>query len=442
MPPSQANRARVPFTLTAVLLVAIVIVVLTMGMTGQSGASEDGVFRPLMAEATPATPSEASTPAPSPAMMTPVPTDVSATPEPAALLSADELRRHQPNELGVVPILQYHMITTDPAEEAQFVRLAHKMRGDLEWLHEHNFHIVPLRDVINNDIQVPAGKHPVALTFDDGTSTQFRFIEDDDGELVPDPDTAVGILEAFYEEHPDFGRGGHFAPLIFNAFANPDESQEHLFEQKLHWLTERGYEIGNHTWQHNDLWDMETDRFIEVVAEPMVWMDDVLGDIPENQSRILTLPYGNSPSNEKRPDQRRMMREGIPYDDEVYHLSAALLVGADPAVPPSSTEWDPMWVPRIQAFDESLDFWFGLFESGGIVLYTSDGNPDTIAVPEPLPPSLEGTLDIEGVVKAGKTVIHYDPENGAITATVGPDGATVILSPGRSRNQALAGPIS
>jgi len=438
--PLREHQSR-SFLLTSLLVLAVtagLLVLLGGGKSLFGARSEDatGIFQPQ--QAVPTAPEIAArAPGTSPAAP---PAEASPTPESASgiMLEPNELRTYQPNELGVVPILEYHMITTDPAEVAQFVRLADDMRADLQWLYEH-FYIVPLRDVFNNTIQVPAGKHPVALTFDDGTSTQFSFIKDKNGELVPDPDTAVGILEAFYAKHPDFGRGGHFAPLIFNGFANPDTSQEPYFEEKLHWLVERGYEVGNHTKQHNDLYDMDTDHFVEVVAEPIAYMDKVLGDIPQNQSRILTLPFGNSPDKDLHPDQRKMMREGIPYEGTTYHLTGALLVGADPAPSPASTEWDPIWTPRIQAFDDSLDFWFDMFENGGVILYTSDGNPDTVAVPTPLPASMEGTLDIDALTAAGKAVIQYDPDTGKVASTTIPVGGMAAVDPVRPRERGRLG---
>lgn len=346
----------------------------------------------------------------------PMPTGVGgstgALPPVPANLTPEDLHHYQPNELGVIPILEYHVITTNPDEVADFVRLADDMRADLQWLYDNNFYVVPLSDVINNTIQVPVGKHPVALTFDDGTSSQFSFIENDQGELVPDPDTAVGILEEFYAEHPDFGRGGHFAVLVFNAFAVPEEEQEPYFEQKIYRMAERGYEIGNHTWQHTDLTDIPTEEFIMTVAEPMIWADEILGNSPANASDILTLPYGSTPDRDLHPDQREMMRNGFTYEGQDFRIRAALLVGAEPSHSPASTDWDPMWIPRIQAFDEPLDFWFGMFEDGGVIPYTSDGNPDTIVIPDPLPHSLEGQLDADMLAEAGKTVIQYGPDTG------------------------------
>ncbi len=394
-----------------VLAVALVVGIILKPLiaSGDDAPDQGTTFVPLV-DQTPIATLPVSTPA---VPVAEAATPLAATPEaPVALLTPEELKTHQPNELGVIPILEYHIITTNPEEEAQFVRLADDMRADLQWLYDNNFYVVPLRDVVNNAIAAPAGKHPVVLTFDDGTSSQFRFIEDENGELVPHPDTAIGILEAFYEKHPDFGRGGHFGLLVYNAFSYPEEDQHDLFEQKIAWMVERGYEIGNHTWQHTNLTDIPNDEFLMTITEPMIWADEIVGDVPENASRILTLPYGSTPDGDLHPDQREMMRHGYQYNGETYQLQAALLVGANPTASPASTLWDPMWVPRIQMFDESTEFWFGIFERGETVLYTSDGNPDTITVPSPLPSMLEGQLDAEALTAAGKTVVQYDPATG------------------------------
>lgn len=343
--------------------------------------------------------------------------------DPAALLTPEQLVQYQPNEMGVIPVLEYHYITTNPDEEAQFVRLADKMRADLEWLYEHGFYIVPLSDVVDDTIQAPPGRHPVVLTFDDGTSSQFAYLEDADGHIVRDasgdpvidPNTAVGILEAFYERHPDAGSGAHFAPLIFNAFAEPDHPEQDVyFDEKVQWMVDHGYEIGNHTWQHTNLTDIPTDEFMMTVAEPQLYMNNLLGDHPGNASDILTLPFGTTPDADLHADQRQMFRDGFTYNGEQVFFRGALLVGAEPSQSPASSDWDKLWIPRIQVFDESIGFWFGMFERGDVVLYTSDGNPDTITVPNPQRPVLEGKLDEAKVTATGKKVIAYDPDTGQV----------------------------
>jgi hypothetical protein len=250
---------------------------------------------------------------------------------------------------------------------------------------------------------------------------------DGNGEPVIDPDCAVGILEAFYASHPDFGRGAHFAPLIYNAFAYPDTEQHALFDQKVRWMVDHGYEIGNHTKQHNDLTDISTDEFMMAIAEPQIYMDNLLGDHPGNASDILTLPYGSTPDADLHPDQREMLRNGFLYDGQSIFFRGALLVGADPAPSPAGIEWDKLWIPRIQMFKDSIDFWFGMFERGEMVLYTSDGNPDTVAVPHPQHPSLDGLLDTAGLTSAGKIVIRYSPADGTTVAqaNIGPPVARV-----------------
>lgn len=363
--------------------------------------------------------------------------------ETTALLSPAQLTTFQPNELGFVPILEYHVITTNPKEVAQFVRLADDMRADLQWLYDNDFHVVPLSDVVDNTIQVPPGKHPVALTFDDGTSSHFSYLEDASGKIVMDkngdpvidPDCAVGILEAFYAEHPDFGHGAHFAPLIFNAFAYPDTEQDALFDQKVLWMVENGYEIGNHTHQHNNLTDIPNEEFMMAIGEPQIFMDNLLGDHPGNASDIITLPYGSTPDADIHPDQREMMRNGFTYNGQHISIRGAMLVGADPAPSPAGIQWDKLWIPRIQMFKESIDFWFGMFERGEIVLYTSDGNPGTIAVPNPQHPSLEGQLDTQGMTEAGKTIIQYNPEDGTTLALM---QARAVLPGSASRRDIAA----
>src|SRR5262249_40868037 len=91
-------------------------------------------------------------------------------------LTAQELKRFKPGELGQIPVIEYHTLVADPADEAQFARPIADFRADLNWLYKHDFYIVPLRDVIQNQIKAPAGKHPVVLTFDDSYASQFRYL--------------------------------------------------------------------------------------------------------------------------------------------------------------------------------------------------------------------------------------------------------------------------
>lgn len=350
-------------------------------------------------------------------------------------MSAVERAQAAPNELGVIPVLQYHLFTTDPAEENQFTRTIEDFRADLQWLYDHNFYVIPMADFIRDEISAPPGKHPVVLTFDDTTPGQFRLIEQEDGNLLVDPNSAVGVMEEFFRTYDDFGRGGFFALLHFNCFGGdiePDQAQ--YCHRKLEWLAQNGYEIGHHTWGHQDLYDISDEEFQYQVGELWQWINE---HVPAEGARpsMLVMPYGNYPNRDTRQSQREMMREGIPYEGEVYQLEAAFMVGAEPAPSPSSAEWDPIWVPRIQAFDDELDRWLPLMAEGGVILYTSDGDPQTISVPDPLSSWLDGVLDPDLIAAKGKALIQYDPETGE------PVGSAIIDT-GTARRRSPAFPAA
>jgi len=325
---------------------------------------------------------------------------VSATAEQAALPSPPR-PLSQPNEVGQILILEYHVFTTDPAQAGRWVRTIDAFRSDLEWLYEHDFAVVPLRDVFLNRIAAPRGKHPVVLTFDDGTAGQFRFLPQPDGTLRVDPNSAVGVLEEMFALHPDFGRGGHFAVLPFNCFHVPDEpDQEPYCQAKLHWLDAHGYEVGNHTAGHTDLRDVDDDTFKSTIGDAITWAK---ASAPGSSPDILTLPFGNFPDAKIHPDQVRWLHDGFTYDGRQVKLLGALMVGGGPAPSPVSVLWDPIEVPRIQVTDTMLSHWQAYCKANEDLLYISDGNSATITVLRDQPPQLQGAFDPARA--AGKHVI-------------------------------------
>ena len=249
-------------------------------------------------------------------------------------------RTPQPNEVGQILILEYHVFTTDPNQAGHWVRTIDQFRSDLEWLYEHDFAVVPLRDVFLIRIAAPRGKHPVVLTFDDGTAGQFRFLPQPDGSLRVDPNSAVGVMEAMFASHPDFGRGGHFAVLPFNCFHVPDEpDQEPYCQEKLRWLDAHGYGVGNHTAGHTDLHDVDDATFKSTIGDAIAWAE---ASVPHASADILTLPFGNYPDAKKHPEQMRWLRDGFTYKGRPVRLLGALMVGGGPAPSPVSVLLGPL----------------------------------------------------------------------------------------------------
>ncbi len=317
---------------------------------------------------------------------------------PAEPLTEEELQQYQPNELGQIMVLMYHRIEAQDNPEDVWTRTPDQFRGDLQWLYDNDFYIIPIRDYVRNEINAPAGKRPVVLTFDDGTVGQFRMVEQDDGTMAIDPDSAIGILEDFFNRYDDFGRGGLFSILPLAPFAWPDaEDQRQFAEDKLNWLIDNGYELGNHTVGHINMRDVSD----EEIKSELARAEDMMAEyVPDVDVSVLAVPFGVYPEGGDTA-----IFEGWEYEGRQYELEGALMVGAEPAPSPVHVDFDPMWIPRINSDDEQLGRWFSFVEENPGIMYVSDGNPDTITIPADVHPWLVDTLDESKT--EGKEVIRY-----------------------------------
>jgi hypothetical protein len=306
-----------------------------------------------------------ATPIPAPTVLpTAVPTPApSPTPMP-------DLRALGVNELGTIPILQYHIIGD---EEGRWERSYEGFRSDLEKLYAAGYRPIALADLLDNRIDIPAGTSPVILSFDDSSPGQFRYIERD-GQLVIDPDSAVGMLEEFHSRHPDWELRGVFSVL-------PEAEQPHkLFgqpeyeEKKLQYLVERGFELANHTWWHQRLDIVDDD---EVQRQLAFAVRDIEQMVPGFKVRAFTLPLGLWPENEA------LAIEGS-YEGASYRHDAILLVGSEPAPSPNHRAYDPLALPRVQVFEDNLDRWLAYLDKNSDERYVSDGDPNTVTFPRHL----------------------------------------------------------
>jgi len=330
---------------------------------------------------------------------TPSPTVATPTPPPAtpvSTLTAGELAEYKPNELGWIMVLMYHAINHDGGD---YATTPDELRGDLQWLYDHNFYVIPASDYINDEIKAPAGKRPVVITFDDGEVSQFRYLVDAAGNKTIDPNCAVGILEQFYAEHPDFGHGSAlFSILPLAPFAWPDAEDQVPYEQeKVQYLIDHGYEIGNHTINHIDMKQTTNDDIKKELAGAFNMMRDFS---PQAQMQVIAVPFGEYPMHGDTT-----LFEGFDYKGQHYSSIGALMVGANPGQSPEDKDFDPYWIPRIRGSRDQIDKWFGFAEKNPGILYVSDGNPDTIAVPNALGPNLAGALDESKL--HGKLLIRY-----------------------------------
>jgi peptidoglycan/xylan/chitin deacetylase (PgdA/CDA1 family) len=319
--------------------------------------------------------------------------------DPPAELSPEQLQQFKPNELGQVPVLEYHQFGAPPE---QFMRTPDQFRSDLQWLYEHNFYVISLRSFLDDAIDAPSGKRPVILTFDDSHVGQFRLTPLENGQFALDPDCAIAILETFFGAHPDFGRGGVFGILPQQLFNWPSEQEQNEYGQvKVDFLVNSGYELSNHSYDHVSLAELSTE---EIIYQICAWNDWVHTLRPDVEIDSITLPYGMYPVGPNGPGDDTLFR-GCEYEGRQYSWRCALQIGANPATPPIANTYDPYAVARIQAFDEELFKWFDLFESDPGILYVSDGNPNTVTIPNDLHPWLVDTLDDSKV--GARTLVRY-----------------------------------
>ncbi len=281
-----------------------------------------------------------------------------------AAASAGELPA---NELGRVMVLEYHKVT-EPEE--RWTRSPSNFRRDLERLWERGYRLVALNDLLDGKIAIPRGTTPVVLTFDDSSPGQFRLLEKSGGWVI-DPDCAVGILEAFERQHPEFGRAATFYVLPGADPPNRLFNQKELATRKLQYLIDHGYEIGNHTLWHANLAKYPERVVRQQIATAQEWIQR---HVPGYRIRTLALPMGVFPRD------LRWAIEGA-EGQITYRHDAILMVAGGAAPSPHARAFDPYHLPRIQTVESELAHWLGYFERNPHERYVSDGDAGIITVP-------------------------------------------------------------
>ncbi len=273
----------------------------------------------------------------------------------------------KPNELGRVPILEYHLLEQ---KETRWARSAQDFRRDLEQLYQAGYRTLSVGDYIDGKVMLPAGTHPVVITFDDSSPGQFRYINQD-GKKKIDPDCAVGIMIDFARRHPDFGRQATF--YVLPAAAQPHRlfGQPEYEGEKLRELASLGFEIGNHTLWHANLGKYDA---LTVKKQLALAVQAIQRFVPGYHIRSLSLPFGVFPKDAS------LATEGS-YAGVSYHNEAIMLVSGPPAFSPFNRKCDLLHLPRIQVVGNALTSC--LKRLGGEV-FTSDGNALTVTFPRDL----------------------------------------------------------
>lgn len=298
-------------------------------------------------------------------------------------IDKEKLASDNINELGKVPIMMYHGIREKTSSSTGTVggnvdkdgynRTPDAFREDLEFYYEKGYRMVRLDDYINGIIDTEYGKSPIILTFDDGNEDNIKVTGlDDNGNIIIDENSAVGILEAFKKKHPDVSVTATF--FVNGGIFNQKEYNDKI----LHFLIDNGYDVGNHTQTHLDIKKSSSDRVQKEIAYVYDELEKV---IPGKYVNIIALPFGSPYSKEN--ENYKYVLEGS-YDGKSYTTKAALRVGWEPEVSPFDKDFDMTFLKRCRAYDNNgkefdIKMVFTNLEKNRFI---SDGNKDTIVVRE------------------------------------------------------------
>lgn len=296
---------------------------------------------------------------------------------PAPPAPVGPVTRLPPNELGKILVLEYHRLG-EP--EGEFVRTAENFRKDLAALYEAGYRPVTMRQVLDGEIDIPAGTSPVVFTIDDSSRGQFYLRED--GSI--DPHTMVGMWESFREENPGWANGAVWCILPgadhpSNFFGEkpsrevPRAQREETIRRKVEHLLAHDHEICNHTLYHARLDRAKDDAQVqEFIGRGE---DSIQVYLPENYEIVtFALPLGMWPKT------RSLAWEGN-YRGRPYRYRAVLEVSGGPNESPFDERFDPRSVNRFIVAPNHLERQIAAWERNPSDRYVSDGDPGTIAVP-------------------------------------------------------------
>ena len=298
-------------------------------------------------------------------------------------LDKEKLAQDNINELGRVPVMMYHGIVNKKSSETSYTggnvdkdgynRTVEAFKEDLEFYYQNGYRMIRAIDYVNGIIDVPYGKSPIVLTFDDGSANNIKVNGiSEDGEIIIDENSAVGVLESFKKKYPDFNVTATF-------FVNGSLFQQSEYNEKiLKWLVENGYDIGNHTKTHVNFSNASTNESEEEVGFVYNKLDAI---IPDKYVKLVALPFG-SPYKKTHANFSHIINSN--YNGINYETVSTFRVGWMPDYSPFSKDFDKEFIMRVRAYDNNgVDFdieaSFRILEKNR---YVSDGNADTIVIKE------------------------------------------------------------
>lgn len=298
-------------------------------------------------------------------------------------IDKEKLKNDGINELGRIPVMMYHGIVNidnkylgGNVDADGYNRTSNAFREDLEFYYQNGYRMIRLEDYVNGKIDVEYGKSPIVLTFDDGSANNIKVTGiDDDGNIIIDPNSAVGILEEFKKKYPDFNVTATF--FVTGSLFNQGEYNEKILE----FLVDNGYDVGNHTKDHNNMDKIDEEKTEYVIGYVYKKLESIIGNKYVN---IVALPYG-IPYSSSHKNFSHILNAN--YDGKNYETITTLRVGWEPDVSPFRTNFNKNFIKRCRAYDNNgkefdIDMVFNNILKNS--RYISDGDSNTLVAPSSL----------------------------------------------------------
>lgn len=273
------------------------------------------------------------------------------------------------NELGQVPILMIHRVMAKP--QVSLDRSTKELYDEFTGMAKQGYVPVTAAEFVAGKINIPAGKHPVVLTFDDGSITHADF----DGAGNPKPDTAIAVIQRVAKENPGFRPVATF-------FVNRDPfyggSKPGI--ETMRWLIRNGFEVANHTTNHKDMRKMTKAEVAKEIGTDEKMIEDATG----KPATTFAFPFGSLST--AHLDWAQHGSKPVKWD-----FTGMFLAGWKPSDSPYASSFDARQIPRIRDKEKIKEddckqycstAWLEWLGKNPDKRYTSDGNPATIAFPQ------------------------------------------------------------
>lgn len=291
------------------------------------------------------------------------PTVTASAPIPAAAPGAVAAKA---NELGQIPVLMYHRIMKKA--ELSLDRSSKELYDELTGLARDGYYPITAAEFVSGRIDVPAGRHPVVLTFDDSTPGHFGL----DPQGNPIPDTAVAVIEQVARENPGFRPVATF--YLNKELFGMDETRA---AAGLGWLRQHGFELGNHTVSHPSLSGMSEKGVHTEIGD----MEDRIVRLTGAHATTFAYPFGAVPKKKAWAERQ----------DGRYAFQGIFLAGWRPSVSPFDAGFDRWNIDRVRSEGKIKEndctkycstAWLEYLDKNPDERYTSDGDPNTVTFPK------------------------------------------------------------